>query len=101
MVSCFSHDIHLVNFCIVVNDVVLLCCSLCKISDHGLCSPDRSEGRNPCFDCKPRWVDILFTMIYWQGEMGRACSTNGGEEECIWDVGGNAGRKETTRKTKM
>jgi hypothetical protein len=33
-------------------------------------------------------------------EMGRACSTNGGEEECIQDIG-KARRKETTRKTKM
>jgi hypothetical protein len=27
--------------------------------------------------------------------MGRACSKNGGEEECIKDIGGKAGRKET------
>jgi hypothetical protein len=32
--------------------------------------------------------------------MGGACSTNGGEEECIWDIGGQARRKETTRKTR-
>jgi hypothetical protein len=32
--------------------------------------------------------------------MGRACSTNGGEEECIWDIGGKARRKVATRKTK-
>jgi hypothetical protein len=32
--------------------------------------------------------------------MGRACSTNGGEEECIWDIGGKVRVKETTRKTK-
>jgi hypothetical protein len=32
--------------------------------------------------------------------MGRACSTNGGEEESIYDIGGEAIRKETTRKTK-
>jgi hypothetical protein len=31
--------------------------------------------------------------------MGRACITNGGEEECIEDFGGKAGRKEITRKT--
>jgi hypothetical protein len=31
---------------------------------------------------------------------GRACSTNGGEEECIEDIGGKARRKETTGKTK-
>jgi hypothetical protein len=33
--------------------------------------------------------------------MGRACGTNGGEEECIEDIGGKAGKKETTGKTKM
>jgi hypothetical protein len=33
--------------------------------------------------------------------MGRACSTHGGEEECIQDIGGEARRKETTRKTKI
>jgi hypothetical protein len=27
-------------------------------------------------------------------------STNGGVEECIYDIGGKARRKETTRKTK-
>jgi hypothetical protein len=32
--------------------------------------------------------------------MGRACSTNGGDEECIKDIGGKTRRKETTRKTK-
>jgi hypothetical protein len=32
--------------------------------------------------------------------MGGACSTNGGEEECIQDIDGKARRKETTRKTK-
>jgi hypothetical protein len=32
--------------------------------------------------------------------MGRACSKNGGEEKCIKDIGGRAGRKETTGKTK-
>jgi hypothetical protein len=33
--------------------------------------------------------------------MGRACRTNGEEEEYIRDIGGKARRKETTRKTKM
>jgi hypothetical protein len=33
--------------------------------------------------------------------MGEACSMNWGEEECIWDIGGNARRKETNGKTKM
>jgi hypothetical protein len=32
--------------------------------------------------------------------MGRACSTNGGDEECVKDIGGKARRKETTMKTK-
>jgi hypothetical protein len=32
--------------------------------------------------------------------MGRTCSTNGGDEECIEDIGGKARRKETIRKTK-
>jgi hypothetical protein len=27
--------------------------------------------------------------------MSRACSTNGGEEECIQDIGGKAGKKGT------
>jgi hypothetical protein len=30
-----------------------------------------------------------------------ACSTNGGEEECIKVTGGKASGKETSRKTKM
>jgi hypothetical protein len=32
-------------------------------------------------------------------EMRRVCSMNGGEEECKYGFGGNAERKETTRKT--
>jgi hypothetical protein len=32
--------------------------------------------------------------------MGVTCSTNGGEEECMKDIGGMAKRKETTGKTK-
>jgi hypothetical protein len=32
--------------------------------------------------------------------MGRTCSTNRGEEECIYDIGGKARRKETTGETK-
>jgi hypothetical protein len=39
---------------------------------------------------------IKSRRIGWIG-----CSTNRGEEECIWDIGGKAGRKETTRKIKM
>jgi hypothetical protein len=33
--------------------------------------------------------------------MGRACSTNGGEDESIKDTGEKVRRKETTGKTKM
>jgi hypothetical protein len=32
--------------------------------------------------------------------MDRACSMNGSDEECIWDIGGKARKKETARKTK-
>jgi hypothetical protein len=32
--------------------------------------------------------------------MGRACSTNRGEEECMLDIGGKARMKEAIRKTK-
>jgi hypothetical protein len=33
--------------------------------------------------------------------MDRACSTSEGEEECMYDIGGKARRKEPTRKIKM
>jgi hypothetical protein len=33
-------------------------------------------------------------------EMGRACSTNGVEAECMYEVGGKSRRNETSRKTK-
>jgi hypothetical protein len=35
-----------------------------------------------------------------EDETGRACSKNEKEYECIYDIGGKAKRKETTRKTK-
>jgi hypothetical protein len=35
-----------------------------------------------------------------EDEIGGACSTNGGEEEYIQDIGGKARRKGTTAKTK-
>jgi hypothetical protein len=38
--------------------------------------------------------------FFKEDEMGRACSTNGRDEECIQDIGVKARRKETTRKTK-
>jgi hypothetical protein len=31
--------------------------------------------------------------------MGREYSTHGGDEDCMYDFGGRAKRKETTRKT--
>jgi hypothetical protein len=34
-------------------------------------------------------------------EVGRACSRNEGEKECIQDIGEKSRRKKTTRKTKM
>jgi hypothetical protein len=44
---------------------------------------------------------IACTLLHVkEDEMGRTCSTNGGEEECIYDIGGKARRKETTWKTK-
>jgi hypothetical protein len=44
----------------------------------------------------------IIRMIKIKGnELGRAYSTDGGEEECIYDIGAKARRKETTRKTKM
>jgi hypothetical protein len=35
-----------------------------------------------------------------EGEMGSACSTNGGEKGCIWDIGGRARKKKTTGNTR-
>jgi hypothetical protein len=32
--------------------------------------------------------------------MGESCSMNGGEEECVWVIGGKARGKETTRMAK-
>jgi hypothetical protein len=39
---------------------------------------------------------IKSRRMRWEGHVVRM-----GEEECIYDIGGNARRKETTRKTKM
>jgi hypothetical protein len=41
----------------------------------------------------------LINAVLGKHVMGRACRTNGGDEECIWDIGGKTRRKETTRKT--
>jgi hypothetical protein len=35
-----------------------------------------------------------------EDEMGGPCSTNGGEEERVYNIGGKVRGKETTRKTK-
>jgi hypothetical protein len=35
-----------------------------------------------------------------EDEMGRECSKNRGEEECMYDIGGKARKKETIRKIK-
>jgi hypothetical protein len=34
-----------------------------------------------------------------EDEISRVCGMDGGEEECIYDFGGKARRKKTTRKT--
>jgi hypothetical protein len=33
--------------------------------------------------------------------MGRACSTSGGKEKCMYDIGGKPRKKVTTRETKI
>jgi hypothetical protein len=38
----------------------------------------------------------IIRMIKSRDEMGRACNTNGGEVECIYDIGGKARRKDKT-----
>jgi hypothetical protein len=43
--------------------------------------------------------NIMLNDQLKEDEMGRACSTHGGEEECIQDSSGKARKKETTRKT--
>jgi hypothetical protein len=35
-----------------------------------------------------------------EDDIGRACSTDGGEEECVWDIGGKARSKQITRMKK-
>jgi hypothetical protein len=49
-------------------------------------------------------VTVLFTKCNQntqvkENEMSRAYSTDGGQEECIYDLGGKGRRKETTRNT--
>jgi hypothetical protein len=43
------------------------------------------------------WWSLCLPLV--KVEIGRACSMDGGEEECIQDFGGEARKKETTRKT--
>jgi hypothetical protein len=40
----------------------------------------------------------IIRMITHKNEMGRACSTHESEEECVYDFGGKARRKEATKK---
>jgi hypothetical protein len=35
-----------------------------------------------------------------EDEMVRPCGTNGGDEECIWDIGGKVSRKEPLGRTR-
>jgi hypothetical protein len=43
---------------------------------------------------------VVKKNIFASNAMGKACTTNGGEEECIQNIGGKERRKETIRKTK-
>jgi hypothetical protein len=45
-------------------------------------------------------LQVYYNTQVKEDEMNRACSTNGRGEECIWDTGGKARRKDTARKTK-
>jgi hypothetical protein len=45
-------------------------------------------------------LDRNFLHQAKEDEMCRACSTNGGVEEYIYDTGGKARMKETTKKKK-
>jgi hypothetical protein len=36
-----------------------------------------------------------------ENEMGGTCSTEEGEEKCVYAIGGKSRRKDTTRKTKI
>jgi hypothetical protein len=49
---------------------------------------------------RPLSVSTINRCKVVMGEMGRACSMNGGEEECIEDIGGKSRREEITGKTK-
>jgi hypothetical protein len=59
-------------------------------------------GKSPLGRPRHSWednikVDVL--EIVW-GDVDWACSTNGGEEERVYVVGGKARGKEITKKTK-
>jgi hypothetical protein len=43
-------------------------------------------------------IGLNYTDKVEKDEMGRECSMNGGEEECISNIGGEARRTETTKK---
>jgi hypothetical protein len=62
-------------------------------------SPDQeSNSLLGCVCCDGKYEYNLKEQVK-EDKIGKACSTNGGAEECIWDFGGKARRKETTRKT--
>jgi hypothetical protein len=44
---------------------------------------------------------VFFAKYVKDDQVIRTCSTNGKEEECLWNVGGKAIRKDFTRKTKI
>jgi hypothetical protein len=46
------------------------------------------------YPCYERDISPINKPIVIIDEMGRACSTNGGDEECIYDIGEKARRKE-------
>jgi hypothetical protein len=47
-----------------------------------------------------RFIYFLRDNQIEEDEMGGSCTTNGGEEEGVYVIGGKARGKETTRKTK-
>jgi hypothetical protein len=42
--------------------------------------------------CTLLQVHIIRMIQVKEDEMGRTCGTNGGEEECVYDIGGEARR---------
>jgi hypothetical protein len=50
--------------------------------------------------CCCRIVQLNTVKVNKVHDLGGPCSTNGGEEERVYTIGGKARRKETNRKTK-